>query len=54
MDHYHHTFIWEAERKGMDWLLINYRGVTHPLKNGIPFSVHDSDSFKVVIRDILR
>jgi len=52
-DHYHHTLIDEAVSNGYDWTLINYRGVTHPMSTGLPFTYHDVTSFQEPLSFIL-
>jgi len=53
-DHYHHTFVECAEKHGYDWLLINYRGMRHPLKTTQPFSSFDYHTFEEVIIDVIK
>jgi len=53
-DHYNHTFIDKAEKNGYDWLLVNYRGITHPMRNTLPFHAADFSSFKEVILEVTK
>lgn len=53
-DHHIHTFINSAQESGYDWVLINYRGIQVPLKNGKPLSFQDVESFKEPLRYILK
>lgn len=52
-DHHINNFIQTAQENGYDWVLINYRGIQHPLKNGKPLSFQDVESFKEPLRYIL-
>ena len=52
-DHYHKTFTSTAEKHDYDWLLVNYRGIRHPLKSNRPFTLFDFDDFEEVIRDVI-
>ena len=52
-DHYHHTLIEAAMKSGYDWKLINYRGVTHKMSTGIPFTTNDFESFKEPLKYII-
>ena len=44
-DHYLQTLINAAEDE-YDWVVLNYKGWNHQLKNGKPYSAYDIDAFK--------
>lgn len=52
-DHHIYKFIQTAESNGYDWVVMNYRGIHVPLKNGKPLSFHDFETFKEPLRYIL-
>lgn len=53
-DHYLCTIIEESAQHGYDWMVINYRGVTHQLTTGVPFTSLEYESFKQPLMHIMR
>ena len=52
-DNYHRSLIEEAEKNDFDWVLINYRGLGIPLKNGRALISYDFLSFREGLTHIM-
>ena len=53
-DHYVQTFLEQADILGLNWSVVNYRGINCKLLTGRPFSFDDFSSFSEPISEIIE
>ena len=54
IDYHIQSLVSEAEAKGYDWVIFNYRGVYGPLQTPKPMSFNDIINFKEPLQNIIQ